>query len=151
MLNFRCAETEPSSTCHPRACLQERLAAYYTIGGVLLALPSPVAKRSDYTMRWAESIRLPKRTRETRERLDRLIDVCQVTSSKREDLLLDVLPLWRTIDKTLNSKMRRNLQRVCDFPLRGKMMVDEAESDRDAEGPVKSHTGGWLIDDDIED
>ena len=102
-------------------------------------------------MRWAESIRLPKRTRETRERLERLIDACQVTTSKREDLLLDVLPLWKTIDKTLNSKTRRNLQRVCDFPLRGKMMVDEVESDGDVEGPVKSHTGGWLIDDDIED
>src|SRR5204862_6021781 len=131
--------------------VQERLAAYYTIGGVLLALPSPVAKRSDYTMRWAESIRLPKRTREIRERLDRFIDVCQVTTSKREDLLLDVLPFWRTIDKTLNLKTRRNLQYLCGFPLRGKMMVDEVESDGDIEIPVKSHTGGWLIEDDIED
>ena len=130
--------------------VQERLAAYYTIGGVLLALPSPVAKRSDYTMRWAESIRLPKRTRESRERLDQLIDVCQVTTSKREDLLLDVFPLWRVIDRTMNSRTRRNLRKLCEFPLRGKMIVDDVESEG-VEVAGKSHTGGWLIDDDIED
>jgi hypothetical protein len=130
--------------------VQERLAAYYNIGGVLLALPSPVAKRSDYTMRWAESIRLSKRTRDTRERLDQLISVCQVTTSKREELLLEVLPFWGVIDRTMNSRTKKNLQKLCDFPLRGKMIIDEIESDGQVEVPGKSHTGGWLIDDDIE-
>jgi len=47
--------------------------------------------------------------------------------------------------------MRRSLQKLCEFPLRGKMIIDEIESDREVEGAGKSHTGGWLIDDDIED
>jgi hypothetical protein len=101
-------------------------------------------------MRWPESIRLPKRTREVRERFDWIIDTCEMTTSKREDLLLDLLPMWRTIDKNLTSKLRRNLRQLCGFPLRGKMIIDEPESDVEVQ-PVKSHTGGWLIDDDIED
>jgi hypothetical protein len=133
--------------------IQDRLASYYTIGGVLLTLPSPVAKRTDHTMRWAESIRLPKRTRETRERFNELFDICEVTSSKREDLLLDVLPFWRKIDRNLSLKVRRNIQLLCDFPLRGKMIIDEPELPEGEEEKevVKSHTGGWLIEDDIED
>jgi hypothetical protein len=138
-------------TVSTQSSVQERLAAYYTIGGVLLALPSPVAKRSDYTMRWAESIRLPKRIRESKEGLGQLSDACKTITSKREDLLLDVLPLWRIIDRTLNSRTRKNLQKLCDFPLRGRMIIDEMDSDEQSKVPQKSHTGGWLIDDDIED
>lgn len=74
----------------------------------------------------------------------------KVTSSKREDLLLDVLPLSRIIDKNLNATMRGNLRGLCDFPLRGRIIIEEPEVEEEKE-PVKSHTGGWLIDDDIED
>ena len=130
-------QTFSSPPYSTQSSVQERLAAYYTIGGVLLALPSPVAKRSDHTMRWAESIRLPKRTRESREGLSQLSDACQITTSKREDLLLDVLPLWRIIDRTLNSRTRRNLQKLCDFPLRGKMIIDEVESDGQSKFQLK--------------
>jgi hypothetical protein len=70
-------------------------------------------------------------------------------TSKREDLLLDVLPLWRVIDKRLNSKTKRDLHQLCAFPLRGRVHVEEPESD--VEIQVQVHTNGWLEDDDIED
>jgi hypothetical protein len=130
--------------------VQERLASYYTVGGVLAALPSPVAKRTEHAMRWSESTRLPQKTREARDKFDQLIDLCQLTSSTKEELLLDILPLWRMIDKNLSSKVRRNLQQLCDFPLRGKMIIDEPESDVE-QVPLQTQTGGWLIEDDIED
>lgn len=130
--------------------VQERLASYYIVGGVLATLPSPVAKGTDYTMRWAESNRLPQKTRDKMDKFNGLIYLCQVTASKKENLLLDVFPLWRIIDKNLNPKVRRNLQQLCEFPPTGKVTIDEPESD-DRQVPIKTQTGGWLIDDEIED
>jgi hypothetical protein len=135
------------STASP---IQERFAAYYTVGKVLLCLPSPVAKRTDFTMRWPESNRLPKKTRDAREKLWAVLNLCDISTSKREDMLLDVLPLLGKIDSNLGLKMRRPLQSLCTFPLGGKMVIDEP----DAEGPVPTAKGavkGWLSDDDIED
>jgi hypothetical protein len=106
-------------------------------------------------MYWAESSRLPKKIRESRERFEMCLSGMEegggkVTSSKREDTLLDVLPLLRRIDKSLRGKMKRNLDVLCAFPLwgRGAQIVIEEEN---VEIPVKVHGGGWLEDDDIED
>jgi len=134
------------STASP---VQEQLAAYYTVGKVLLCLPSPVAKRSDFTMRWPESNRLPKKIRDARDTFHGLLDGVEVSTSKREDILLDVFPLWWKIEKKMDVRMRRNLHRLCQFPLRGKMLVEEP--DVEEEVVVKGVTKGWLSDDDIED
>src|SRR5271170_5660201 len=64
------------STASP---VQERLAAYYTVGKVLLCLPSPVAKRSDFTMRWPESSRLPKKIRDARDKLSGMLPALDVS------------------------------------------------------------------------
>lgn len=137
--------------------VQERLASYYTIAGVLSSLPSPVSKRVDHTMKWAESIRLPKKIRDSKEIFNMLIDEYgeEVTTSKREDYLLDVLPFMLKVKDGRDLKktgMRRNLKLLCGFPLRGRMIVDDEEMDEDGDLVTgKTFTGGWLIDDDIED
>lgn len=130
--------------------LQERLAAHYSVGGVLLALPSPVAKRTDHKLRWPESSRLPKRVRDAKERFMQCLDDFRATTSNREDLLLDVLPFLHTIDQ-LSAKVKNNLQILCGFPLRGRVTVEEPMEDLKLEEVVIAHSGGWLIDDDIED
>ena len=131
---------------------QERLAAYCTVAGVLLALPSPVAKRSDHTMRWPEAARIPRRTRALREKFERL---CEITGlgGKREDLLLDVFPFWRRIDRRLGMKEKWLLQGLCEFPLRGRHVAMEDVEMEDGEVPLglAGHSSGWLLDDDIED
>lgn len=128
---------------------QERLAAYYTVGGVLLNLPSPVAKRTDHSMRWPESMRIPRRMREKTEKFERLCEIAE--GGKREDLLLDVFPLWRRIDGRLGMKTKWLLQGLVDFPLRGKKFVEDVEMDDDDVAVVTTHVGGWLLNDDIED
>jgi hypothetical protein len=107
--------------------VQERLSAYYTIGGVLLSLPSPIPKRHNYIMKWPESHRLIKRTRDNNERFNNCIQTREIMASKRDDLLLDLFPYWRTLDRRLKVNVRRNLQMLCDFPLRGKMIVEESD------------------------
>ena len=135
------------STASP---VQEQLAAYYSVGKVLLCLPSPVAKRSDFTMRWPESNRLPKKIRDARDKFHGVLNVLDVWTSKREDMLLDVLPLSWKIEKKMDLKMIRSLQQLCQFPLKGKMLVEEPEVEEEVT-VVKGVTKGWLSDDDIED
>jgi len=107
-------------------------------------------------MKWPEAMRIPKRIRERWERFQTCVEgVDDFRGMRREDLLLDVLPFWMVIDKRLNSKMKRGLQYTCRFPLRGRMIpVEMAGEDEEQEKNVeaeKVHSGGWLIDDDIED
>ena len=66
-------------------------------------------------------------------------------------MLCDTFPMWRRIDKGLNSKVKRNLSEVCDFPIRGKMIIDEPVMAEVEEGIGKRDTEWWLIEDDIED
>jgi len=136
------------STASP---VQEQLAAYYTVGKVLLCLPSPVAKRLEFTaMRWPESNRLPKKIRDARDKFHGVLNMLDVSTSKREDMLLDVLPLSWKIEKKMDVRMRRNLRQLCQFPLKGKMLVEEHEGEEEVT-VVKGVTKGWLSDDDIED
>lgn len=74
----------------------------------------------------------------------------KMTNGKREDLLLDVFPMWRRIDRRLSMDRKWLLQALCDFPLRGRHFVEEVEVEDD-DVPVTTHSGGWLLDDDIED
>jgi hypothetical protein len=124
--------------------------SYYTVGGVLLALPSPVPKRFDRTMRWPENSRLPGKIRATKEIFETCILECEIQTSNREDMLLDVLPLWRIIDGNISHKIRRNLKTLCDYPLRGKQSIVE-EAIVEEEVVEQGNKGGWLEDDDIED
>jgi|SRR5579862_3000438 len=130
--------------------IQDRLASYYTVGRVLISLPSPVPKRFDRTMRWPESVRLPTKVRASLEILEQCIRECDVRTSKKEDFLLDVLPLWRIIDGNLTLRTKRNLKELCEYPLRGKQ-VSTKEAQVEEEVIEQGHTGGWLEDDDIED
>jgi hypothetical protein len=78
-------------------------------------------------MKWPESHRLTKKTRENKERFDKCIQSYDtaVISSKREDLLLDLFPYLRSLDRRLKINLRRNLQVLCDFPLKSKMIIEE--------------------------
>jgi hypothetical protein len=135
--------SNPSST-------QEKWATYATISGVLLGLPSPVAKRTEHMMRWAESSRLPRKIRDQRERFERVrigIGDIGMSAGKREDLLLDVFPLAGRIG---HKGRKKDLEILCGFPLRGRTVELLEEEDVEVV-EVKKHTGGWLEDDDIED
>ena len=131
--------------------IQEHLSAYYAIGAVLLALPSPVAKRTDYKMRWPESARLIKATRNAKERFMQCLEECGVTTSKREDLLLDVLPFVGLVDKQLSTKVKGDITSLCAFQVKGRMSLKEPMEGVKEKVEVKLHRGGWLEDDDIED
>jgi len=98
-------------------------------------------------MKWAESARLPRKIRETKESFEKCIRGCEVTSSKREDLLLDVLPCMSVVGQT-DPKMKKDLHKLCRFPLRGRVI--EMEDEMQVEIPTKQQTS-WLEDDDIED
>ena len=101
-------------------------------------------------MRWPESNRLPKSIRDMREKFNGVLGAFDMSTSKREDILLDVLPLSRKIVTNMNIDLRRNLHTLCEFPLRGKMVAEEPEVEEEVpviKGPAK----GWLSDDDIED
>jgi hypothetical protein len=110
-----------------------------------------VAKRLEFTaMRWPESNRLPKKIRDARDKFHGVLNMLEVSTSKREDMLLDVLPLSWKIEKKMDVRMRRNLRQLCLFPLKGKMLVEEDEGEEEVT-VVKGVTKGWLSDDDIED
>jgi hypothetical protein len=130
--------------------VQERLASYYTVAGVLLGLPSPVAKRKDHTIRFAEDIRLPTKIRESRELFERCVATTGVSIRKREDLLLDVFPYWRVIDGNLSSKIKAALHELCDYPVRGRLK-SKRKVVLEPEQGEEMYTGGWLPEDDIED
>ena len=108
-----------------------------------------MAKRIDHSMRWPELMRIPRRRWEKAEKFERLREIVQ--GGKREDLLLDVFPLWRRIDGRLEMKTKWLLQGLVDFPLRGKKSVEDVEMVDDDVAVVTTHVGGWLLDDDIED
>jgi hypothetical protein len=101
-------------------------------------------------MKWPETARLPKKIRESRERLDRCVNVWEGRSGRREDMLLDILPYARIIGKVGDTRMKRDLSILCGFTLRGRSIIDEPMEEET--GPAKgSNKGGWLEDDDIED
>ena len=106
-------------------------------------------------MKWPESTRIPKKIRERWDRFQTCVEgVNEFKGMKMEDLLLDVLPFWMVIDKGLSLKMKRGLQYICDFPLRGRRITVEMAVEDEEQAKVeteKVHSGGWLIDDDIED
>lgn len=66
-------------------------------------------------------------------------------------MVVDMLPLWSRIHKKVDIKMKRNLQQLCQFPLRGRMVVEEPEEDEEVLQEVRGVAKGWLSDDDIED
>ena len=101
-------------------------------------------------MRWPEDTRLPRKIRVSRELFESCIRECEVLTSKREDMILDVLPLWGKIERNLSVKVKRNLRELCGYPLRGKHIQIEPPITED-EVVEKVQTGGWLEDDDIED
>jgi hypothetical protein len=115
-----------------------------------MGLPSPAAKRTDYTMKWPESARLPQRIRESRERLERCVKGWESRSGRREDMLSDILPYTRIIGKASDARMKRELSLLCGFTLRGRAVMEEVVEE-EAIAVQKSGTGGWLEDDDIED
>jgi len=102
-------------------------------------------------MRWPESSRLPKKIREAREKFSGMLFALEGSTSKREDMLLDVFPLWSKIERKMDVKIKRNLQHLCQFPLRGRMAEDEVEVAEEVLPQVKGVAKGWLSDDDIED
>ena len=93
---------------------------------------------------------MPARTRTSREIFELCMRECDVLTSKREDMLLDVLPLWRTIDRNVNGKIRKRLRELCDYPLRGRQnVVDETVVEEEV--GEQGYWGSCLEDDDIED
>jgi hypothetical protein len=84
-----------------------------------------VAKRSDYTIRWADDIRLPRKIRNSYELFDLCLASLNVPVSKREDWLLDILPYWKSIDRNLSSKVKSAMRQLCDYPIRGRLKVRE--------------------------
>jgi hypothetical protein len=131
--------------------MQEYLAAYCTVSGVLMGLPSPVAKRPHPAIRFPESARLSKKIRDSQTKFSRFMGLAHGSSS-REAMLLDVLPMWRVIGGDLDSNDKRELRELCEFPLRGRRVVEDMDVEiTKHDMHSKSHHGGWLEEDDIED
>jgi hypothetical protein len=65
-------------------------------------------------------------------------------------MLSDILPYTRIIGKAGDARMKRELSSLCGFTLRGRVVMEEVVEEEEV-AAVKSGTGGWLEDDDIED